>query len=106
MIGERIRPELSDGMQRFSGFQRFLVGVFVSVIAGTLVGAAMTITGFSSASVMLWSGVVLTIISGILLSIVSSRIVLSFIGGIVGAWRFLASSWRQPRTAATHDTRY
>ncbi len=90
MIGEPIRPELSDGMQRFSSVQRFLVGVFVSVIAGTLVGAAMTITGFSSASVMLWSGVVLTIISGLVLSI---------IGGIVGVWRFLASSWRQSRTA-------
>ena len=97
MIGEPIRPELSDGMQRFSSFQRFLVGVFVSVIAGTLVGAAMTITGFSSASVMLWSGVVLTIISGVVLSI---------IGGVVGAWHFLASSWRQSRTAATRDTRY
>ncbi len=106
MIGEPIRPELSDGMQRFSSVQRFLVGVFVSVIAGTLVGAAMTITGFSSASVMLWSGVVLTIISGIVLSIISSRIVLSIIGGIVGAWRFLAPSWRQSRTAATHGTRY
>ncbi len=97
MIGEPIRPELSDGPQRFLSVQRFLVGVYASGIAGTLVGAAMTITGFSSASVMLWSGVVLTIISGV---------VLSFIGGIVAAWRFLASSWRQSRTAATHDTRY
>ena len=99
MIRGPKRPEPSDGMRRFLSAQRFLVEVLVCVIAGTLVGAAMTITGFSSASVVLWSGVVLSIISGIMLSIISSRIVLSIVGGMVGAWRFVASSWRQSRTA-------
>ncbi len=97
MTGAPIRLERCNRMQRFVSAHWFLVGVFVSVIAGTLVGAATTITGFSSASVVLWSGVALTILSGIVLSI---------IGGIGGAWRFLASSWRQSRTAATRDTRY
>ena len=94
-----MRPDPSDGVQRFVSAQRFLVQVFVCVIAGTLVGAAMTITGFSSASVVLWSGVALTTLSGIVLSIISSRIVLSIVGGMVGAWRFVASSWRESRTA-------
>lgn len=65
MTGEPIRPDPADGMQRFVRARRFLVGIFVSVISGTLVGAAMTITGFSSAIVVLWSGVALTIFSGI-----------------------------------------
>ncbi len=101
MTGGPIRPEPSDGVQRSLSAQRILVRVFVSVVAGTLVGAVMTITGFSSASVMLWSSVVLTILSGMVLSIAISGIVLSVIGGIAGAWQFLASVWRQSRTAAT-----
>ena len=105
MTGGPIRPEPSDGVQRSLSAQRILVRVFVSVVVGTLVGAVMTITGFSSASVMLWSGVALSIISGIVLSIIGSGIVLSIIGGIVGARHFLASSWRQSHTAA-NGTRY
>ena len=101
MTGGPIRPEPSDGVQRFVSAQQFLAGVFMSVIAGTLIGAVAIITGFSTASVVLWSGVVLTILSGIVLSIAIGGIVLSVIGGIAGAWRFLASAWRQSRTAAT-----
>ena len=92
MTGGPIRPDPSDGMQRFLSAQRILVRVFVSVVAGTLIGAVAIITGFSTASVMLWSGVASSIISGI---------VLSTFGGTRDAWHFLASSWRQSRIAAT-----
>ena len=55
----------------------------MGVIAGTLIGAAAIITSFSTASVVLWSGVALSIM-----------------GGIVGASRFARSQPSRAQASA------
>lgn len=83
MTGGPIRPDPTDRIKRFVSAQQFLAGVFMGVIAGTLIGAAAIITSFSTASVVLWSGVALSIM-----------------GGIVGASRFARSQPSRAQASA------